>query len=105
MKRLIRQSIWLVWPLLWTASIFADEKKTLPPPITHDSVKSADDFTLIVLPDTQGYADTRHRETQKHWPEIGDQRACFYGQTEWIKKKSRGKKYRLSDTCGGHYAN
>ena len=24
-------------------------------------------FTLIVLPDTQGYADVRHKETQKHW--------------------------------------
>ena len=43
-------------------------------------------FTLIVLPDTQGYADTRHKETQKHWPSIGDQRSCFFKQTQWIKK-------------------
>ena len=43
-------------------------------------------FTLIVLPDTQGYADVRHQETQKHWPEIGDQRSCFFRQTEWIKQ-------------------
>jgi hypothetical protein len=43
-------------------------------------------FTLIVLPDTQGYADVRHKETQKHWPNIGDQRSCFFTQTEWIKK-------------------
>lgn len=43
-------------------------------------------FTLIVLPDTQGYADTRHKETQKHWPGIGDQRSCFFTQTAWIKK-------------------
>ncbi len=43
-------------------------------------------FTLIVLPDTQGYADIRHKETQKHWPDIGDQRHCFFAQTEWIKK-------------------
>lgn len=46
----------------------------------------ADFFTLVVLPDTQGYADVRHKETQKHWPEIGDQRTCFFAQTEWIKK-------------------
>ena len=43
-------------------------------------------FTLVVLPDTQGYADVRHQETQKHWPEIGDQRSCFYSQTAWIKE-------------------
>jgi len=46
-------------------------------------------FTLIVLPDTQGYADTRHKETQKHWPGIGDQRSCFFKQTQWIKKNKR----------------
>ena len=50
------------------------------------SEQTPDFFTLIVLPDTQGYADTRHKETQKHWPGIGDQRACFFKQTEWIKK-------------------
>ena len=37
-------------------------------------------FTLIVLPDTQGYADVRHKETQKHWPSIGNQRSCFFKQ-------------------------
>lgn len=49
----------------------------------------SDSFTLIILPDTQGYADIRHKETQKHWPSIGDQRTCFYEQTEWIKNKQR----------------
>ena len=54
---------------------------------THEgSERDSDFFTLIVLPDTQGYADVRHRETQKHWPGIGDQRGCFFKQTEWIKK-------------------
>jgi hypothetical protein len=48
--------------------------------------KGSEFFTLIVLPDTQGYADIRHKETQKHWPGIGDQRSCFFAQTEWIKK-------------------
>ena len=46
-------------------------------------------FTLIVLPDTQGYADVRHKETQKHWPSIGDQRFCFFKQTEWIKENKQ----------------
>jgi len=46
-------------------------------------------FTIIVLPDTQGYADTRHKETQEHWPGIGDQRSCFFTQTEWIKKNRK----------------
>lgn len=45
-----------------------------------------DFFSLIVIPDTQGYADVRHKETQKHWPEIGDQRSCFFKQTEWIRE-------------------
>ena len=46
-------------------------------------------FTLIVLPDTQGYADVRHKETQKHWPSIGDQRSRFFKQTEWIKENKQ----------------
>ncbi len=46
-------------------------------------------FTIIVLPDTQGYADTRHKETQEHWPGIGDQRSCFFAQTEWIKENRK----------------
>ena len=91
MKCLIRQPSRLVWSLLWTVSVLADETNPLISKITPDVAKSKDFFTLIVLPDTQGYADTRHRETQKHWPEIGDQRACFYGQTEWIKKNHRAR--------------
>jgi hypothetical protein len=46
-------------------------------------------FAIVVLPDTQGYADVRHKETQKHWPGIGDQRSCFFTQTEWIKKNKQ----------------
>ncbi|NND07233.1 MAG: metallophosphoesterase [Saprospiraceae bacterium] len=46
-------------------------------------------FTIVVLPDTQGYADVRHKETQKHWPGIGDQRHCFFTQTEWIRKNRK----------------
>ena len=49
----------------------------------------SDFFALVVLPDTQGYADTRHKETQSHWPGLGDQRACFFKQTEWIKKNQK----------------
>ena len=66
--------------LLAMVSALADEAKLPEPSDSHNAV-----FTLIVLPDTQGYADTRHRETQKHWADIGDQRACFFRQTEWIK--------------------
>lgn len=53
------------------------------------SERDPDFFTLIVLPDTQGYADVRHKETQKHWPDIGDQRFCFFKQTEWIKQNKQ----------------
>ena len=50
-----------------------------------EAERDADYFALLVLPDTQGYADVRHKETQKHWPGIGDQRSCFFAQTECIK--------------------
>jgi hypothetical protein len=40
-------------------------------------------FTIIVLPDTQNYADVRDKRTQKKW-NIPDQRARFYEQTQWI---------------------
>ncbi len=53
------------------------------------SERDSDSFTLIVLPDTQGYADVRHKETAKHWPDIGDQRSCFFQQTEWIKQNKQ----------------
>lgn len=52
----------------------------------NDSTRDSGVFTIIVMPDTQGYADIRHKETQKHWPGIGDQRSCFFTQTEWIKE-------------------
>ena len=52
---------------------------------SHSKEQLSKPFTIVVLPDTQGYADVRHKETQKHWPGIGDQRSCFFTQTEWIK--------------------
>lgn len=81
--------------LAWTSSTLADETKMPGPVIIGDADKPTDFFTLIVLPDTQGYADTRHRETQKHWPGIGDQRFCFFKQTEWIKKNHRARNITL----------
>jgi hypothetical protein len=63
-----------------------EEAKT---PLKKESLQDSDSFTLIVLPDTQGYADIRHKETQKHWPGIGDQRSCFFAQTQWIKKNQQ----------------
>ena len=64
----------------------ADDVEGGEAPLNKESLSDLSSFTLIVLPDTQGYADTRHKETQKHWPIIGDQRSCFFKQTEWIKK-------------------
>ncbi|QDS88704.1 Calcineurin-like phosphoesterase [Rosistilla ulvae] len=58
-------------------------------PAHEGSGRDSDSFTLVVLPDTQGYADVRHKETQKHWPDIGDQRSCFFQQTEWIKQNQQ----------------
>ncbi|WP_417736865.1 metallophosphoesterase [Rosistilla oblonga] len=65
------------------------------------SERDSDSFTLIVLPDTQGYADVRHKETQKHWPDIGDQRSCFFQQTEWIKQN----KQKLNIAMAVHVGN
>jgi hypothetical protein len=64
----------------------ADDVEKPGTSLNKESEQDSDFFTLIVLPDTQGYADIRHKETQKHWPDIGDQRSCFLRQTEWIKK-------------------
>ncbi len=41
-------------------------------------------FTVIVLPDTQNYADTRIGYAAQRWGN-GDLRETFYGQTEWIR--------------------
>jgi|GEM_PF-3101608 len=57
-------------------------------------------FTIIVLPDNQGYADTRHKETQKHWPGIGDQRSSSFTQTEWIKKNRKKLNIALAAHVG-----
>ena len=70
---LILISSLVLWSLLGTTSSLADEAKAPAPPGARNAAKIPEEaFTLIVLPDTQGYADTRHRETQKHWPDIGD---------------------------------
>ncbi|MGK0187962.1 MAG: hypothetical protein ACI9R3_003754 [Verrucomicrobiales bacterium] len=67
----------------------ADDVEKPATRLNKESEQDADSFTLIVLPDTQGYADIRHRETQKHWPELGDQRSCFLTQTDWIRKNKQ----------------
>ncbi len=45
----------------------------------------AEPFTVIVLPDTQNYADTRIGYAAQHWGN-GDLRETFYRQTEWIRE-------------------
>jgi len=75
-----KRSIFLTYFIMFTGS---------PCIASEESAREPDFFTLIILPDTQGYADVRHQETQQHWPEIGDQRTCFFMQTEWIKKNRK----------------
>jgi len=41
-------------------------------------------FTLVVLPDTQCYCDTRHAQSAKKWDKI-DLRKYFFAQTDWIR--------------------
>ncbi len=67
----------------------ADVTETTVSHLDEGSRRHSDFFTLIVLPDTQGYADVRHKETQKHWPSIADQRSCFFTQTDWIRKNKQ----------------
>ena len=45
--------------------------------------QSSKPFTIVVLPDTQCYADVREKSTQKRF-NIPDQRYCFYAQTKWV---------------------
>lgn len=51
--------------------------------------KSPDDspFTLVVLPDTQCYCDTRHAQSAKKWG--ADLRRYFFSQTRWIRDNAR----------------
>lgn len=77
--------------LSWTTTLYAQNAKEA----AETDGEPTDTFTLIVLPDTQGYADTRHRETQKNWPGIGDQSACFFRQTEWIKDNRQQRNIKL----------
>ena len=44
-------------------------------------------FTLVVLPDTQCYCDTRHAQSAKKWG--GDLRRYFFSQTRWIRDNAR----------------
>lgn len=81
--------------LSWTESTYAQQGKAPVLPTAKEDGESTDTFTLIVLPDTQGYADTRHRETQKNWPDIGDQSTCFLRQTQWIKDHRRKRNIKL----------
>ena len=69
--------------------VHGDDVEKPGAPLKKESTRDSEFFTLIVLPDTQGYADIRHKETQKHWPGIGDQRSCFFTQTEWIKENKQ----------------
>lgn len=54
---------------------------------TYNKKKLDKPFTIVVLPDTQNYADVRDKLAQKKWG-IPDQRSCFYAQTQWIKDNS-----------------
>ena len=45
---------------------------------------TAEPFTLVVLPDTQCYADTRIGFAARHWGN-GDLRQYFFSETQWIK--------------------
>ena len=70
------------------------------PSLNCETKRHTDSFTLVVLPDTQGYADIRHKETQKHWPELGDQRGCFFAQTEWIKENKQKRNIAMAIHVG-----
>tara|TARA_B110000444_G_C18754969_1_gene554647 strand:- start:124 stop:1224 length:1101 start_codon:yes stop_codon:yes gene_type:complete len=83
--------------LLFAGTIAAEESANC---VEQESQQDPGFFTLIVLPDTQGYADVRHKETQKHWPSIGDQRSCFFKQTEWIKENKQKRNIVLAVHVG-----
>jgi len=48
-------------------------------------VKPEEQFTLVVLPDSQCYADTRIGFSARHWGN-GDLRKYLHGQMQWIKE-------------------
>ncbi len=54
-------------------------------------LQARDPFTIVVLPDTQGYCDTRHKTAAIKWKN-GDLRRYFFKQTEW----ARDNKERLN---------
>ncbi len=45
--------------------------------------KTTDSFTIVVLPDTQFYCDTRLKLSHREWNR--DLRENFYEQTRWVK--------------------
>ncbi|WDE99390.1 metallophosphoesterase [Lentisphaera profundi] len=53
------------------------------PKITADEDVKVEPFTIVVLPDTQYYCDTRHKLSAK-WGN-GDLRRYFFAQTEWVR--------------------
>ena len=55
------------------------------------NLPAAESVTIVVLPDTQGYCDTRHNTAAHKWKN-GDLRRYFFKQTEW----TRDNKERLN---------
>lgn len=41
-------------------------------------------FTVVALPDTQCYCDTRHQQSARKWGN-GDLRRYFFDQTDWVR--------------------
>ncbi len=46
-------------------------------------------FTLVMLPDTQGYADVRKKDPNQGGIAAEDFREYFYAQTQWIKRNTK----------------
>ncbi|MGY8653225.1 MAG: metallophosphoesterase [Verrucomicrobiia bacterium] len=55
------------------------------------NLRAAEPFSIVVLPDTQCYCDTRVKYSANRW-KIGDLRQYFHKQTEW----ARDNKERLN---------
>ena len=52
--------------------------------ISAPQLRAAKPFTIVVLPDTQCYCDTRVKQSANHWKN-GDLRRYFIKQTEWAR--------------------
>ncbi|MFK5923972.1 MAG: metallophosphoesterase [Verrucomicrobiota bacterium] len=55
---------------------------------TLSTLRAAEPFTIVVLPDTQGYCDTRHKQAARTWKN-GDLRRYFFKQTEWARDNQK----------------